>query len=139
MTKKRKPTILKTSIADHEFGVTTVQGGNGAYRKKVCKGCPWKKSETGKFPAEAFLLSANTAHDMSTHTFACHEAGVANPTTCAGFLLRGADHNLTVRLGKLKGKYQDIQEPTEELFDCYAEMAEANGVDPQEPDIRACR
>jgi len=45
---------------------------------------------------EVFRISANTAYDMALLTFACHSTGKRAPATCAGFLLRGADHNLKI-------------------------------------------
>jgi len=95
---------------------------------------------TGSFPAEAFQHSAGTAYDMSDHKFACHESGCEKPATCAGFLLRGADHNLAVRLARMKGSIKDdVREDGRALFEGYREMAIANGVPPDDPTIAPCR
>jgi hypothetical protein len=66
----------------------------------------WRVDANGEFPAEAFRHSASTAYDMAQHTFACHESGSKKPATSAGFLLRGADHNLAVRLGFMTGRFR---------------------------------
>jgi hypothetical protein len=95
----------------------------------------------GTFPPEAFRHSARTAVDMSQHVFACHESGTAKPTTCAGFLLRGAEHNLSVRLAQFQGKLDlsKVHGDGRELFDRYQDMAVANGVPPGDPSIQDCR
>ena len=126
--------------AGENHQVVTVKGGKGTYRLKPCKDCPWRVDAVGKFPAEAFKHSANTAFDMATHTFGCHEAGKGKPATCAGFLLRGAEHNLTVRMGRMTGKYRDdVTDGGHELHDSYRAMAVANGVVPEDVAIRDCR
>lgn len=120
--------------------VVTLTGGSGAYRRKPCGPCPWVEENAGDFPAEAFVHSAGTAYDLSTHRFACHESGVGNPATCAGFLLRGADHNLSVRMDRMHGRIQnDVQEDGRALFEGYREMALAHGVDPDHPALKGCR
>ena len=92
------------------------------------------------FPAEAFRHSANTAYDMSDHSFGCHQSGSKRPATCAGFLLRGADHNLSVRLGYMTGQYQDdVSDAGEDLHESYRDMAIANGVDPDDVALKHCR
>jgi len=94
----------------------------------------------GEFPAEAFRHSASTAYDMSDHTFACHQSGKEKPATCAGFLLRGATHNLAVRLGYMRGRFQgDVTDGGHELHESYRAMAIANGVDPEDPVLAPCR
>lgn len=103
MVKSDKPAVLQIRPAGNEHQVVTVSGGSGAYRRKPCADCPWRKDATGKFPPEAFRHSANTAYDMSDHIFGCHRSGTGKPATCAGFLLRGANHNLAVRLGYPSG------------------------------------
>lgn len=109
-------------------------------RKSPCKSCPWRTSEIGTFPAQAFRISAHTAYDTDDRTFGCHESGHKKPSTCAGFLLRGAEHNLAVRLGKLQGRYLDVLNADgAELFDSYREMAVANGVEPSDPVLTLCR
>ncbi len=124
---------------DHQ--VVTVEGGSGAYRKVPCGGCPWVRENVGEFPAQAFVHSANTAYDMATKQFACHESGVRKPQTCAGFLLRGASHNLSVRLKAMKGALDlsNVKEDGRRLFDSYREMAVANGVAPDDPALVHCR
>lgn len=99
------------------------------------------KANDGSFPAEAFRLSAATAYDMSDRRFGCHESGTQKPATCAGFLLRGAQHNLAVRLDLMRGRIQlaEIEEGERELHDSYANMAIANHVDADDPALTHCR
>lgn len=131
-------TAVRPAGADHQ--VVTVEGGRGTYRRKPCKRCPWRVDATGEFPPEAFRHSAYTAHDMSTHEFACHDSGTAKPATCAGFLLRGADHNLAVRLKRMRGEIiDDVVDGGHELHENYRAMAIANGVPPGDDALRLCR
>jgi len=135
-----EPRIVATRQAGELHQVVTVVGGKGTYRKKPCVTCPWKKSVVGEFPAEAFRHSARTAYDMSEHAFACHESGVKRPSVCAGFLLKGAEHNLKVRLGRMQGKFKDdVTDGGEELFESYRAMAVANGVEADEAVLQPCR
>jgi hypothetical protein len=136
-----KPTIVNTRVADTNNVVRTVTGGRGHYRREPCGGCPWRVDQTGAFPAEAFRISAPTAYDMADSKFACHEAGAGSPTTCAGFLLRGADHNMAVRLAVAQRRIDlaQVSDGGHELHDSYRAMAEANGVDPDDHALRECR
>ena len=136
---KSKPRIEKTTPADENNVVHTVVGGKGSYCKTPCAECPWLVENTGNFPAEAFRISASTAYDMAQNTFACHMRGSIAPTTCAGFLLRSADHNLSVRLSKMKGKMLDVTEDNRNLHENYRAMAIAHGVNPDEPCLKPCR
>jgi hypothetical protein len=112
---------------------------SGNYCREVCPQCPWRVDQTGKFPANAFLLSANTAHDMSMKTFGCHMASLENPMTCAGFLLRGADDNLKVRTERSETRMIDVREtPGVELHETYKAMAVANGCNPDDPGLSKC-
>ena len=95
---------------------------------------------TGEFPAEAFRHSAGTAYDMAQNTFACHASGVTKPAICAGFLLRGADHNLAARLGYISGRIKnDVSDGGHALHPNYRAMAIANGVPADDPILTACR
>lgn len=77
---------------------------------------------------------------MSAHTFACHASGTKKPSICSGFMLRGADHNLTIRLKRMEGEIRnDVTDGGEELFENYREMAVANGVDANDMVLRECR
>lgn len=136
-----KPEIIDIHPADENNQVVTVKGGKHAYRREPCDGCPWRVDQTGSFPAEAFRHSANTAEDMSEREFACHMSGSDHPTTCAGFLLRGADHNLATRMKSAQGRYDwdDIRDGGHELHDDYRAMAIANGVDPRDDALRNTR
>jgi len=125
---------------DAENQVVTVVGGTGSYRRSPCPDCPWRKDAMGKFPAEAFRHSANTAHDMSDRGFGCHESGTGKPALCAGFLLRGAEHNLKVRMRQMRGEsFSDVSAGGLELHGDYVEMAVANGVAEDDPALSACR
>lgn len=137
--------ILRTQIADENHVVVTVESQTDkqqrGYRLKPCPNCPWRTDQpVGRFPAEAFRISAHTAHDMSRHSFGCHMSGPTHPETCAGFLLRSADHNLGVRLDLIHGRINlgKVSSDTP-LYDSYRSMAEANGVDPEDPALSPCR
>lgn len=135
-----EPRIIRSRPAGDDHQVVTVEGGRKTYRRVPCPTCPWRKDAVGQFPAEAFRHSAQTAYDMSTHVFSCHESGSSKPAACAGFLLRGAAHNLAVRLAMLQGRIRDdVSDGGHELHDDYRAMAEANGVDPQDPVLQPCR
>ena len=138
MTPPRKG--IKVHPVNEHFQVVTVTGGGCGHQKRPCPKCPWRKDATGEFPAGAFLHSARTAYDMSEHQFACHQSGVGNTKACAGFILRGADHNLGVRLRRIKGQdFSDVQDGGHELYSNYREMAIGNGVDPDDPVLAPCR
>lgn len=132
--------ITRVTPADDSNQVVRVEGGGGSYRRQPCGGCPWRVDQTGNFPAEAFRISAGTAADMAMETFGCHESGSKKPATCAGFLLRGATHNLGVRMGLRSGRLKlDVTDGGHELHAGYITMAVANGVLPDDPALRQCR
>lgn len=139
MTKRARITQVRPAGPFDQ--VVTVEGGRGGHRKTPCGGCPWVKANDGSFPAEAFLHSASTAYDMAEKRFGCHESGVDKPTTCAGFLLRGAAHNLSVRLAIIRGTFDpaDVADGGRELHENYVSMAIANGVPPGAPELARCR
>ena len=137
----KKATVLNVRPAGGNHQVVTVVGGPHGYRRTPCSTCPWRVDAVGEFPADAFRHSASTAHDMAGNEFACHQSGKDKPATCAGFLLRGAHHNLATRLKVMSGKI-DLDAVTDggaELFGSYREMAEANGVAPDDPVLARCR
>lgn len=115
--------------------------GEGKYRRRPCQGCPWLVENKGAFPAEAFRHSANTAEDMATSTFACHETGVDHVMTCAGFMLRGAEHNMNVRMKMVTGEIDldQVDEDGRLLHSGYTSMAVANGVPLRDPALRNVR
>lgn len=139
MTRKPEITEVRHAAGDHV--VTTVEGGREHYRRTPCGGCPWRVDQTGQFPAEAFRLSARTAYDNADGMFGCHESGPTNPTTCAGFLLRGATHNLAWRHAVITGSIDMTQvgDGGHPLHPSYRAMAEANGVAPDDPVLAWCR
>lgn len=131
--------IEKITPAGPDHQVVSVIA-KGAYRKKPCPNCPWRVDATGEFPPEAFVVSARTAYDMSDRVFSCHTSGAKRPAICAGFLLKGADHNLAVRLKYIRGEiHNDVSDAGHQLHENYRAMAVANGVDPLHPTLSACR
>jgi hypothetical protein len=134
---KVRPAGLNSRGEDHQ--VVRVEGGGGSYRRQPCSDCPWRVDAVGEFPAEAFRHSANTAYDMARESFACHQSGAEKPATCAGFLLRGAEHNLGVRLKRMQGQCLDVADGGHELHGSFREMAIANGVAADDPALSLCR
>ncbi|MCI2811295.1 DUF6283 family protein [Eoetvoesiella caeni] len=140
MTVKSRARTTQIRQAGEDHQVVTVEGGSSTYRRRPCQDCPWRKDATGVFPAEAFRHSASTAYDMASNTFACHQSGAERPALCAGFLLRGSDHNLAVRLKRMQGTIQDdVTDAGVLLHESYRDMAEANGVQPDDAILSQCR
>jgi hypothetical protein len=117
--------------------VLTVISNNKSFRKTPCGGCPWRIDQTGKFSAEAFRISANTAYDAALELFGCHESSTAKPATCAGFLLRNSVNNLGARLKGIAGGNECYN--AVELHASYRAMAIANGVAGDDPILTKCR
>lgn len=145
MKTERKSEILEVRHAglnaygDEHQVVSVKSPGSAIHRKKPCPNCPWRVDAVGEFSAEAFRHSAETAYDMSNKIFACHEAGIQRTAIFAGFLLRGADHNLAIRLKYLQGHQLDATCDGVELHDSYRAMAIANGVPADDPVLAPCR
>jgi hypothetical protein len=141
MNKGRRQIINVQSAGDEHQVVTVFSEKPKGYRRRPCSTCPWRIDAIGEFPAQAFRHSANTAYDMADHEFGCHQSGKDKPVTCAGFLLRGARHNLTTRMKIIAGKIdvESLSDAGLALFDNYREMAEANGVSPDDPALAKCR
>lgn len=148
--RRTGPSITNARLAGDEHLVLTIEGCGGHYRRRPCggevstperPGCPWRVDATGHFPAEAFAHSANTADDLSGKMFGCHESGADRPATCAGFLLRGADHNMTVRMRLSSGSIDlsQVDDGGHELWPGYVTMAVENGLDMDDPALRNCR
>ena len=129
--------VTRRRLADADNAVLTVVGGPSTFRREPCPGCPWRIDQTGRFPAEAFRLSAPSAYDGAFALFACHEAGPAKPVICAGFLLRNSRNNILARLRGLSGGPDCAT--SVELYASYRAMAIANGVDPDDPILAPCR
>lgn len=141
MAERKRAKVEAIHPAGPDHRVLTLAGGPaGLYRREPCADCPWRVDATGVFPADAFLRSAGTAHDMSMHKFACHASGTEKPATCAGFLLRGSAHNLAVRLARMRGEIgNDVTDGGHALHACYRVMAVANGCDPAARELGPCR
>lgn len=140
--QKTSHSIINARPAGEGHQVVTVKstGGKVLYRREPCPQCPWRVDATGVFPPEAFRHSARTAYDMAEEKFGCHDSGADKPATCAGFLLRGADHNLTVRVLRMKSEItDDVCDGNHALHEDYRAMAIANGVDPDDPVLKPCR
>lgn len=142
--------ITEVRLAGDEHQVLSVRGGEGHYRRRPCggeqstpdrPGCPWRVDAVGHFPAEAFAHSARTAADMAGHTFGCHESGADRPAICAGFLLRGADHNMAVRMRTAAGQIDlsQVDNGGHELHPGYITMAVENGLDEHDPTLHGAR
>jgi Family of unknown function (DUF6283) len=141
VTELSKAEIVQIRPAGPDHQVVTVQSAKRLYRREPCPTCPWRTDAVGEFPAEAFRHSANTACDASMHVFSCHSSGAERPAMCAGFLVRNSENNLAVRLRQACGDLDmdEVHDGGHELFNSYREMAIANGVPADDPELAQCR
>lgn len=110
--------------------------------RKPCNECPWRTDvPTGRFKPERYRRLARSAEDLSGVLFACHKTAEGKEVACAGFLLRGATHNMAVRLARVGGdlKDGDVSDGGLPLFNNYTEMAVANGVRRRDPALKHVR
>ncbi|WP_433261564.1 DUF6283 family protein [Actinosynnema sp. CS-041913] len=142
MTDSDRPKIVMVRPAgDGKWGVVTVERRGSDHRTEPCPRCPWRlDAPAGAFPPQVFRDSARTTYDMAIHTFGCHGSARTRPQMCAGFLLRGASDNLTVRLALIKDRIDpdSISSPVG-LYPNYRAMAVANGVAPDDAALAPCR
>lgn len=112
-----------------------------AHRRQPCAECPWRLDQPRRFKPARFRALADTAHDMSSSLFTCHKSPEDKPVVCAGFLLRGADHNMSVRLMLLRGELDlaAVGDGGHALYADYRAMAVGNGVRADDPVLRECR
>jgi hypothetical protein len=110
--------------------------------RRPCVNCPWRLDvEPGEFTAERFAQLAASAYDMSPVIFSCHKSPDGREFACAGFLARGAEHNLAVRLALARRELDRKHDYSGglALHPSYRAMAEANGVAPDDPALGPCR
>jgi hypothetical protein len=109
--------------------------------ERPCQECPWRRDvATGRFDEDRFRSMARTARDMDRRLFQCHRTDEGRPLVCAGFLERGAEHNLAVRLAYARGDLnRKDRSGSLPLYADYREMAVANGVAPDDPALSECR
>ena len=122
-------------------GMIDHREGDLAARAEPCGTCPWRKDVSpGRFEADAFRLLADTGYDQSARVFQCHASPDAAPRLCAGFLARGAEHNLAVRLAYFTGRLgPKDRSGGHQLYDDYRAMARANGLPSDDPALLPCR
>ena len=112
-----------------------------AYQAKPCAECPWRRDVApGQFPTKPSRALAETAYDMAQARFACHKSPEGAEFGCAGFVLRGAAHNLGAWLAARARRLwlQDTASPTPQ-HKSYRAMAIANGVEPDDSGNRRGR
>ncbi|MEU6932824.1 DUF6283 family protein [Streptomyces sp. NPDC046374] len=147
---RRVSEVVAVREADENHRVLEIHttGGRPSFRVKPCEdegpdkpACPWRRdARIGEYPAQAYRQSARTAYDMAEHVFGCHQHSAVDgpPMWCAGFLLRGAGDNMRVRMQARQLDFSVVHSDVE-LYDSYREMAEANGVAPDDPALAPCR
>ncbi|MFG3403731.1 DUF6283 family protein [Streptomyces sp. NPDC048142] len=135
--------VVRQRPGDEEWGVETLVHPDPAAQPRPCSGekvCPWRRdAPIGQFPPEVYVHSApgNRLTGLSGR-FGCHSSTAARPLLCAGWLLAGADGNAEVLAMMDAGALARPElSAGVELYDSYAEMAAANGVDPDLPALHA--
>jgi hypothetical protein len=132
-------TVLLQRAGDEEWGVTSLVHPDLAVQPRTCSGekvCPWRRdAPAGQFPTQVFEHSApGNRFGGPAGWFGCHSSSASRPLLCAGWLLAGADGNDKVLKNIRTGALPRPELPDGlELYGSYAEMAIANGVDPDLP------
>jgi GNAT superfamily N-acetyltransferase len=135
--------VVRQRPGDEEWGVETRIYEGVAAQPRPCSGekvCPWRRdAPVGQFPPEVYVHSApGNRTGGPSGRFGCHSSTAARPLLCAGWLLAGADGNAEVLSMMDAGVLARPELPDGvEVYDSYAEMAAANGVDPGLPALHA--
>ncbi|MER6684598.1 DUF6283 family protein [Streptomyces olivaceoviridis] len=132
-------TVLWQRPGDEEWGVESLVPAEPAAQPRPCSGrqvCPWRRdAPAGQFPPQVYVHSApGNRLGGPAGWFGCHSSTAVRPLLCAGWLLAGADGNDAalemIRTGALPRP--ELPDGVQ-LYNSYAEMAIANGVDPGLP------
>lgn len=114
---------------------------------KPCAECPWRRDQpVGRFPASRYRALADTSAGPTGSAppeapmFACHKTAEGREIACAGWLAAEGHGHVGVRLaiafGRLDASALQPAAGWPALFDSYADLAVANGVDPDDPRLR---
>lgn len=117
---------------------------------RPCSNCPWRlDAPPGEFPACRYESLTATAGrpgkevGFSAPIFACHRSRDGEEFACAGWLATvGYDHlgmRLAVAMGRLEPAAFEPGPDWPPLYATYADLAVANGVDPDDEVLRRCR
>lgn len=101
---------------------------------RTCSQCPWRRDvPTGRFPPERYRALRKTCQQGFNRVFACHKSPEGGEFACAGYLMVAGDNNFRIRIARSKRLYDpDELVATGPLYKSFAEMARANGYDPDE-------
>ncbi|WP_240152152.1 DUF6283 family protein [Streptomyces mobaraensis] len=135
--------VVRQRPGNEEWGVRTLVPRDLAAQPRPCSGekvCPWRRdAPLGQFPPEVYVHSApGNRLTGPPGLLGCHSSTAARPLLCAGWLVASADGNAEVLAMMDAGALPRPELPAGiELYDSYAEMAAANGVDPDLPALHA--
>jgi len=109
-------------------------------QRRPCANCPWRlDAPIGEFEPDRFRSLARCGEDQSFVIFTCHKSTEDAPIACAGFLERGATHNLAIRLAYLGRLERMDRSGGVALHPNYRAMAVAQGVPADDPALANCR
>lgn len=96
----------------------------------TCANCPWlRSSPPGEFKVERYISLKGSVQQGFGKMFACHKSQEGEEFACVGALLRGGMANFYARTFVAQGQI-DLSKlrATGPLYECFSEMARANGV-----------
>jgi hypothetical protein len=101
---------------------------------KTCAECPWRRDvAVGRFPPERYRALRKTCQQGFNKFFACHKSPEGDEFACVGYLMVDGENNFRVRMALIKKLYDpETLEAAGPLYGSFAEMARANGYDPDE-------
>ena len=107
----------------------------------TCDECPWRTDVcVGNFPPERFVALADTSKQGFGPLFACHKTADGAEHACVGWLLGDGPENLRVRLALAQGTIDlDSLVARGPIYESYGDMAEANGLTPEQVDALGVR
>jgi hypothetical protein len=108
------------------------------HRRYPCSACPFRRDTgPGQFPACRYEALRDTAGTpgaeapLGAPLFACHKSPEGREEACAGWLAVAGYEHIGIRLAVIRGDLPAAAlapgDSWPELFESYAEMAEAQG------------
>jgi hypothetical protein len=108
-----------------------VSGTPGFRLTRQCDECPWRTDvPVGRFSPDRYVALRLTVEQGFNSIFACHKTKDDESSACVGFLLVDGVNNWNMRLAAALGMFKPSElEASGPLYESFAEMAKANGVD----------